>query len=207
VLELVIAEPAAAAGLDRNDLALGLSVSGIDQAELSALDAVLAALTGASGALQLGEAFRGSPHEQFIRQAEAGAMRRDGGEARPESRGGDLRLCSQRKFAIVRNATQRPRRELALSSDIVSGPFNADAVAGRSEVLLDSGVRCGQDILKAVALGADAVLIGRSFLYGLGAQGRAGVTLALEILAKELQVSLALTGCNDVREATPAILC
>ncbi len=75
VLELVIAEPAAAAGLDRNDLALGLSVSGIDQAELSALDAVLAALTGASGALQLGEAFRGSPHEQFIRQAEAGAMR------------------------------------------------------------------------------------------------------------------------------------
>lgn len=92
-------------------------------------------------------------------------------------------------------------------STIAALPRVAEAVAGRSEVLLDSGVRSGQDILKAVALGANAVLIGRSYLYGLGAAGRPGVTLALEILARELQVSLALTGCNDVRDASPDILC
>lgn len=92
-------------------------------------------------------------------------------------------------------------------STIAALPRVAEAVAGRSEVLLDSGVRSGQDILKAVALGANAVLIGRSYLYGLGAAGRPGVTLALDILARELQVSLALTGCNDVRDASPDILC
>jgi L-lactate dehydrogenase (cytochrome) len=67
-------------------------------------------------------------------------------------------------------------------------------------------VRSGQDILKAVALGANAVMTGRAFLYGLGAKGLAGVTMALDILSRELQVSLALTGCNDVRDASPDIL-
>ena len=91
-------------------------------------------------------------------------------------------------------------------STIAALPRVVDAVAGRSEVLFDSGIRSGQDILKAVALGANAVLTGRAFLYGLGANGRAGVTSALEIMARELQVSLALTGCNDIRDASPEIL-
>jgi L-lactate dehydrogenase (cytochrome) len=77
-------------------------------------------------------------------------------------------------------------------------PSVLEAVQGRSEVLLDSGVRCGQDILKARALGAAGVLIGRAWLYGLGALGEPGVRLALEIISRELQVSLALAGCNDV---------
>jgi L-lactate dehydrogenase (cytochrome) len=67
-------------------------------------------------------------------------------------------------------------------------------------------VRSGQDILKAVALGARAAKTGRAFLYGLGAGGRDGVKLALDIMARELAVSLALTGCNDVREAGPQLL-
>jgi L-lactate dehydrogenase (cytochrome) len=91
-------------------------------------------------------------------------------------------------------------------SSIAALPRVVEAVAGRSEVLFDGGIRSGQDILKAVALGANAALTGRAFLYGLGALGRAGVTTALEIMARELQVSLALTGCNDVRDASPDIL-
>jgi L-lactate dehydrogenase (cytochrome) len=91
-------------------------------------------------------------------------------------------------------------------STIAALPRVVDAVAGRSEVLFDGGIRSGQDILKALALGANAALTGRAFLYGLGAAGRAGVTQALQIMARELQVSLALTGCNDVRDVTPEVL-
>ncbi len=80
------------------------------------------------------------------------------------------------------------------------------AVQGRCEVLLDSGIRSGQDILKAVALGATATLAGRAWLYGLGALGQQGVALALEIMSRELAVSLALTGCSDVRAADRALL-
>jgi L-lactate dehydrogenase (cytochrome) len=82
-------------------------------------------------------------------------------------------------------------------------PEVLDAVQGRVEVMLDSGVRCGQDILRARALGASGCLIGRAWLYGLGALGEAGVAMALEIISRELQVSLALTGCNDVNALGP----
>ena len=85
-------------------------------------------------------------------------------------------------------------------------PEVVDAVQGRCEVVFDGGVRSGQDVLKGVALGARAALIGRAFVYGLGAAGRDGVRQALEIIARELQVSLALTGSNDVTEAGPEIL-
>ena len=92
------------------------------------------------------------------------------------------------------------------SSTIAALPSIVEAVQGRCEVLLDGGVRSGQDILKAVALGARATMTGRAFLYGLGAHGRAGVRMAIDIMARELQVSLALTGCNDIREAGPQLL-
>jgi len=69
---------------------------------------------------------------------------------------------------------------------------------GRIEVLHDGGVRCGQDVLKALALGARGCLIGKSFLYALAALGEAGVTRLLEILRDELRVSMALTGSLDV---------
>ena len=85
-------------------------------------------------------------------------------------------------------------------------PRVADAVAGRCEVLFDGGILSGQSLLKALALGARAGLIGKAFLYGLGARGEAGVTQVIEIIRKELSVSMALTGQTDVRNLTREIL-
>ncbi len=78
-------------------------------------------------------------------------------------------------------------------------PQIVKAVGDRTEVHLDSGIRSGQDVLKALALGAKGTFIGRSYLYGLGAMGQAGVTKALEIIQKELDISMALCG---VQKAT-----
>ena len=91
-------------------------------------------------------------------------------------------------------------------SSIRALPEIVDAVQGRTEVWVDGGIRSGQDVLRALALGADATMIGRAFLYGLGAMGEAGVTRALEIIRAELDVSMALCGLRDVKDASPAIL-
>lgn len=73
-------------------------------------------------------------------------------------------------------------------------PEVVDAVEGRSEVILDGGIRRGSDVVKAIAMGARACMIGRPFLYGLAANGQAGVELALDILSKEIDKTLALLG-------------
>jgi len=91
-------------------------------------------------------------------------------------------------------------------SSIRALPEVVDAVGGRTEVLFDGGVRSGQDVLKALALGAKGTMIGRAFLYGLGALGEKGVTRTLEIIRNELDVSMALCGLRDVKDASPAIL-
>lgn len=80
------------------------------------------------------------------------------------------------------------------------------AVNGRCDVLFDGGIQSGQDVLKALALGARGCLIGKAFLYGLAARGGAGVTIALDILARELKVTLALTGQTDVRRVSTHVL-
>lgn len=80
------------------------------------------------------------------------------------------------------------------------------AAEGRCEVWFDGGVQSGQDMLRALALGAKACLIGKSFLYSLAAMGGPGVTLALNLLRKELEVSLALTGCTDITNVDASIL-
>ena len=77
-------------------------------------------------------------------------------------------------------------------------PGIVDAVGDSVEVWLDSGIRSGQDVLKALAMGARGTMIGRSYIYGLGAMGEAGVTRALEVIHKELDTSLALCGERDV---------
>jgi L-lactate dehydrogenase (cytochrome) len=79
-------------------------------------------------------------------------------------------------------------------------PRIVKAVGGRTEVYVDSGVRSGLDILKFLGLGARACFIGRSYIYGLGAYGHAGVTKALEILREELSIAMALTGVTDATE-------
>jgi isopentenyl diphosphate isomerase/L-lactate dehydrogenase-like FMN-dependent dehydrogenase len=79
-------------------------------------------------------------------------------------------------------------------------PAIADAVAGRADVLFDSGVRRGTDVVKAMALGAKAVLIGRPYVLGLGANGAAGVTAVLDVLRSELDRALALVGCPDASQ-------
>jgi L-lactate dehydrogenase (cytochrome) len=89
---------------------------------------------------------------------------------------------------------------------IAALPRIVDAAGDRIEVLFDGGVRSGQDVLKALALGARGCLIGRAYLYGLAAMGEAGVTKALDLIADELRISMSLTGVRDVAEASRDIL-
>jgi L-lactate dehydrogenase (cytochrome) len=92
------------------------------------------------------------------------------------------------------------------SSSIRALPEVVDAVGNKIEVLFDGGIRSGQDVLKALALGARGTMIGRAFLYGLGALGEKGVTRTLEIIRNELDVTMALCGLRDVKDASPSIL-
>jgi len=85
-------------------------------------------------------------------------------------------------------------------------PSIVAAVGDQTEVWLDSGIRSGQDILKAMAMGAKGTMIGRAYIYGLGAMGQKGVTKALEILHKEMDVSMALCGKKDLSRVDRDIL-
>lgn len=91
-------------------------------------------------------------------------------------------------------------------SSISMLPRIVDAVGDRIEVHMDGGIRSGQDVLKAIAFGAKGTFIGRPFLYGLGAMGKEGVTLALEIIRKELDISMALCGKRDIKAVDRSIL-
>ncbi len=118
----------------------------------------------------------------------------------------DARLACEHGVDAMVVSNHGGRQLDGARSTISALPEVVEAVAGRCEVLFDGGVRCGQDVLKALALGAKGCLIGKSFLYALAARGEAGVSLALDIIRKELAVSLALTGANDVRKVTRDIL-
>ena len=82
----------------------------------------------------------------------------------------------------------------------------ADALGGDIEIYLDSGVRSGLDVLKALALGAKACFIGRAWAYALGAGGQAAVTRMLDTIRSELEVAMVLTGCRSVRDASRELL-
>jgi len=80
------------------------------------------------------------------------------------------------------------------------------AVNGQAEVLMDGGVRRGSDIVKAICMGARAVLVGRAYAYGLGAAGQAGVRRALEILRTEMERTMRLLGCASVVELNSSLV-
>ena len=91
-------------------------------------------------------------------------------------------------------------------SSIGALPAIVEAVGKQIEVHMDGGIRSGQDVIKAIALGAKGTYIGRSFLYGLGAMGEAGVTKALEIIHKELDLTMAFCGHTNIRTVDKGIL-
>src|SRR5689334_15236315 len=92
------------------------------------------------------------------------------------------------------------------ASSISMLPKLADAVGDQLELLFDGGVRTGMDVERAIALGARGCLIGRSYVWGLGAYGEAGVTKTLDIMKKELDVSMALTGVSSIAQIGPNVL-
>jgi len=91
-------------------------------------------------------------------------------------------------------------------SSIRALPAIVDAVGSRIEVHMDGGIRSGQDVLKAVALGAKGTYIGRAFLYGLGAMGGAGVTKAFELIHRELDLTMAFCGRTNITQVDKSIL-
>lgn len=105
---------------------------------------------------------------------------------------------------VVSNHGGRQLDGACASIDALKGVV--DAVGGRVPVLLDSGIRCGSDIVKALALGAAAVLVGRPIFWALAARGEAGVGDLLTLLSEELELALSLTGCGRPGELTPDYL-
>jgi L-lactate dehydrogenase (cytochrome) len=91
-------------------------------------------------------------------------------------------------------------------SSIAALPRIVDAVGSAIEIMFDGGIRSGQDVMRALALGARSCMIGRAYLYGLGAGGEAGVARAIEILRNELDVTMALTGTASVKDIGRGVL-
>src|ERR1700682_3648149 len=91
-------------------------------------------------------------------------------------------------------------------SSIEALPEIVDAVGSKMEVMFDSGIRSGQDVMRALALGAKSCIIGRAYAYGLGAAGEAGVAKALDVLAKELTTTMGLCGVNTIAEIDERVL-
>ena len=118
----------------------------------------------------------------------------------------DAKIAAQTGASALVVSNHGGRQLDGAPSSISALPKIADAVGSQIEVMFDGGIRSGQDVLRALALGARSCLIGRSYVYGLGAYGQEGVAKAIDILAKELDVSMALTGMINVRQLNRSIL-
>jgi len=112
----------------------------------------------------------------------------------------DARIAAKTGAAALVVSNHGGRQLDGAPSSITALPKIADAVGSDIEVLFDGGVRSGQDVFRALALGARACLSGRAYIYGLGAAGEAGVARAIDIIRNELDVTMALTGCKTVGE-------
>ncbi|MEX0751458.1 MAG: alpha-hydroxy acid oxidase [Xanthobacteraceae bacterium] len=112
----------------------------------------------------------------------------------------DARLAVKSGAAAIVVSNHGGRQLDGAPSSISALPKIADAVGADIEIMFDGGIRSGQDVMRALALGARSCMIGRAYVYGLGAGGEAGVAKAIEIIGKELDVSMALTGTRSVKE-------
>ncbi len=112
----------------------------------------------------------------------------------------DARVAAKTGAAALVVSNHGGRQLDGALSSIAALPPIVEAVGSSIEVLFDGGIRSGQDVMRAIALGARACLSGRAYIYGLGAGGQAGVARAIEIIRNELDVSMALTGVNSVAE-------
>lgn len=112
----------------------------------------------------------------------------------------DAKIAARTGAAAIVVSNHGGRQLDGAPSSISVLPSIADAVGSDIEVLFDGGIRSGQDILRALALGARSCLCGRAYIYGLGAAGQAGVASAIEIMRKELDISMALTGVTGIAE-------
>ncbi len=118
----------------------------------------------------------------------------------------DARIAVKSGATAISVSNHGGRQLDGAPSAIAALPRVVDAVGADIEVLFDSGVRTGADILRAIALGARSCIIGRSYIYGLGANGQAGVARAIEILQKELEVTMALCGVTRIADIDKRVL-
>jgi L-lactate dehydrogenase (cytochrome) len=110
----------------------------------------------------------------------------------------DARIAAKTGAAALVVSNHGGRQLDGAPSSISALPAIADAVGSSIDILFDGGIRSGQDIMRAIALGARACLAGRAYIYGLGAAGQAGVTRAIDIMRSELDVSMGLTGVSTI---------
>ena len=125
-------------------------------------------------------------------------LERSGSSSRAVLTGDDARRAIDAGADAIVVSNHGGRQLDGVAPTVRALPEVIDAVNGRVEVLLDSGVRRGSDVVKALCLGARAVLIGRAYAYGLGAAGAAGVAKAIDILRNDVARTLRLLGCADV---------
>lgn len=118
----------------------------------------------------------------------------------------DARLAADCGATAVVVSNHGGRQLDGALSSITALPVIVDAVGKDVEVWLDGGITTGQEVLKAIALGARGTMIGRAFLYGLGAMGEVGVTKCLELIARELDLSMAFCGHTDIHNVDRSIL-
>jgi L-lactate dehydrogenase (cytochrome) len=118
----------------------------------------------------------------------------------------DAKIAAQTGAEAIVVSNHGGRQLDGAPSSISVLPKIADAVGAETEVFFDGGIRSGQDLMRALALGAKAGMIGRAFLYGLGAGGEAGVAKAIEIIRKEMEITMVLTGRRSIAEIDRTIL-
>ncbi len=118
----------------------------------------------------------------------------------------DAKIAAKTGAAALVVSNHGGRQLDGAPSSIAALPPIADAVGSSIEVLFDGGIRSGQDIMRALALGARGCLSGRAFVYGLGAGGQAGVARAIEIMKNELNVSMALTGVTGIDKIDRSVI-